>query len=114
MGCFSYICKRCQTPINVGDGLIGEHCTMFLLEKGKVIETRVGFYDNYGNVEGADDWEMDWGDCNTLHFDPDKSNGFAVYHTRCYRLAGSPTPVERSDNDPNQGWKKVRQKYLLG
>lgn len=120
MGCFSYLCKKCGKPIN-SDSFSGQQASLFLLKDGKVVEEMHGQYDSYGRVfnNNMDSKEWEWGEwrdvCN-LHFSDDVSNGTAAYHTRCYNGVH---PLERSENDPNQGWgryyepKKNKFKHKL-
>ena len=114
MGCFSYICKQCKTPINAG-----ERCVIFLLDKGDVVEYQRGVYDNYGSVEEAqkesyscsgDSWHYkDWVKLVDMHFSDDVGSGFALFHEACYK---DQIPKSISEDDPNQGWGKLRQKFL--
>jgi hypothetical protein len=111
MGEFSYLCKSCGSPINAG-----EQCIMFLLHKGKIVEHQRGINSNYGYCEqeeyedGPDDtWKYkNWNDLCELQFGVDKRSGFAVYHDACWK---GEKPMTRSENDPNQGWGKHRQKF---
>lgn len=50
MGCFSYICKGCGTPIN-GDCINGgESCILIHVRHGEIIGRTEGHYAEYGNV----------------------------------------------------------------
>lgn len=62
MGCFSFLCKECNEPIN-SDSVHGEWVRLFLLNKGKVVHEMEGEYDSYGRVfiDGTQD--------NTVDFD---------------------------------------------
>ena len=108
MGMFSFKCKECGTPINSAY-THGEHCTMYLLKDGEVVEEMTGQYDGYGRIAGID-WGVPWGSVCDLMFSPDKSNGIAVVHTACQK---GKRPVTRSDDDPNQGFGKIRGEYCV-
>lgn len=124
MGCFSFLCKVCERPIN-SDSHSGQHCTLYLLEDGKVIEEMTGQYDSYGRVFDENKESVNWKsypwsmksepDCLSydktvcdLMFtgypfpgDPDPTeqelgNGIAAVHTRCKRKK-APAPTTRSD-----------------
>jgi len=115
VGCFSFLCRKCDKPIN-SDSFSGQHCVLTLLDKGELVEQMQGQYDSYGRVfksipEGAwgDDseitqfWEtMEWGDVCTLIFNSDETSGITAHHLKCYDPYQYPT--HKSDNDPNQGW----------
>ena len=124
MGCFSFLCSTCEEPIN-SDSFSGEHCTLFLLEKGEILEWMQGQYDSYGRVFNVDTanlgphsdevsqlWEtMEWGRVCNLIFDSDEESGIAAYHTECLpkgeHMAASDGPIV-SDNDPEQGWGEYK------
>ena len=108
MGCFSYICPKCEKGIK-SSSFSGEHCTLYLLKESKVIEQMTGQYDSYGRVFKDDgsgesyDWTvMEWGDIVDLQFDDDETSGVAAIHTRCKPKGYA--PHVRSEDDPNQGW----------
>lgn len=117
MGCFSFICKETGKPGN-SSSFDGNPVHLFLLKKGKVIEHMFGNYDSYGrvfsNVKESDDksmtdttsfeWKLDWNECCNLMFDNDKSNGIALIHASHWK-EGDPYPIERSEGDPEQGWR---------
>lgn len=107
MGCFSYICQGCCTPIN-SNSYMGEACELFLLENGKVLEHLTGNYNSYGAIFGAD-WSMDWGKICDLNFNNRSSDGIAAFHQRCWK---GDLPTRQSLSDPDQGWGRVRKKYL--
>lgn len=115
MGCFSHMCKECGTPIN-SDSYRGEHCIMFILENGRIIEQMAGQYDSYGSVFDDNgeslEWNTDWGDVVDLHYNTFDNDGVAAYHSKCYVKAGRPIPETISKNDPDQGWNKIRKKFL--
>ncbi len=127
MGCFSYLCATCEKPIN-SDSFSGEHCVLFLIEKGVILEWMQGQYDSYGRVFKVDTtnlgphsdevcqlWETrSWsgfdkpehpaGDLASvcdLQFNSDEDSGIAAYHTEC--LPPGEHPIV-SDGDPEQGW----------
>ena len=50
MGCFGYICKGCETPINGNCFGGGEKCVMIHVRHGKEIGRVEGHYDEYGRV----------------------------------------------------------------
>jgi len=108
MGCFSFKCKVCDEPIN-SDSRSGEHCTLYLLQDGKVIEQMTGQYDSYGRVFDSSmesvQWGMKWGAACALMYLPDKGNGIAAVHSDCYC---SEVPTTRSEDDPDQGWGKYK------
>lgn len=107
MGCFSYLCQACGTPIN-SDSFTGERVELFLLKKGKVIERLSGEYDSYGRTMGQAWTVMPWGEIVDLHFGKKADSGIAAVHSVCWD--GEP-PKRRSRNDPNQGWGEVRPQY---
>lgn len=75
MGCFSFLCKECNKPVN-SDSFEGEMVKLFLLKDGKVIQQMEGEYDSYGRVfiDGTQDTtvkhplrkSLQW-DCPELH-----------------------------------------------
>ena len=128
MGSFSYICPFCGKGVKslyCGGPDLHEHCTIFFLHKGVVVEKMTGRYDSYGRVfkeggkhelltkpiektkekhdEDAIIWEYaDWGTMVDMHFNKDEPNtGWAICHTRCNT---DWTPTKPSKDDPNQGW----------
>ena len=124
MGCFSFICGTCGQPINVGEGsgYLGEHCALFLLKGGKVLEMMQGQYDSYGRVylgDSPDDseaesntngdcqhWEsMDWDGVCELMFSQNENDGIAAYHTKCTPIYES--EMEVSESDDEQGWGEI-------
>ena len=127
MGCFSYLCKKCGKGIT-SSSFDGQKCILFLLKEGTIVEKIEGRYDSYGKVfskggshkllttpigeidkhfkqekkKGKIVWEYDdWGNLVDLHFNDNKSDGFAAYHKKCY---SDEVPIEKSDDDPDQGW----------
>ena len=120
MGCFSFMCKECGKAI-LSDSFSGQEVKLFLLKDGKVIQEMEGQYDSYGRVFDNEMNTVYWNDPNPdtplkgdkeedteiwhrvcdLMFKPDKSNGIAAIHSKCYREC---VPVTRSEDDPNQGW----------
>lgn len=139
MGCFSFKCKECETPIN-STSFEGEHCKLFLLKDGKVLQEMEGDYDSYGRVFAPDKkssirwsdptpeiplepyWQQNDGGptnpenhgywlrvCHLMHDDGNSANGIAAYHVKCYKGI---LPTERSESDPDQGWGKLRKKYM--
>jgi hypothetical protein len=115
MGCFSYKCKGCNTPIN-STSFDGEFCNLFLLKDGVVIESMTGPYDSYGAVfnddNGSQKWNMDWGDVCNLHFNSNPGDGIAAFHERCFAEQGRQVPNTISDDDPEQGFGKLRRKFM--
>jgi len=115
MGCFSYMCDQCDTPIN-SDSFSGEYVKLFLLKDGKVIESMRGQYDSYGRVFDKDNnsirWTaMEWCDTISLHYDNNQGNGYAATHLACLPSADyEPTTI--SDDDPDQGWGGYRKRHL--
>ena len=140
MGCFSFKCQGCSTPIN-STSHDGELCKLFLLKDGRVIQEMEGDYDSYGRVfDGLsrtssirwrdptpeipldEYWQKTDGGasnpdnhgywlrvCELMSEYSDSFNGIAAYHVKCYK--GIP-PTERSQPDPDQGWGKLRKKYM--
>lgn len=114
MGCFSFMCQNCGTSIR-SDSFPGmcERTHLWLIKDGVVIEHMEGGYDSYGSVFDADgnsiQWKMDWSKVVDLMFHKNRNNGIAAIHSRCYT---GEVPDERSDDDPNQGWDKVRKRYM--
>ena len=116
MGCFSFICKKSGEPI-LSSSFSGDAVHLFLLKEGKVIEHMFGNYDSYGRVFSnkkdkkdtsltdttSFEWKMDWGDVCDLMFNTDGSNGIAAI-LEPYWKEGDSYPIERSEDDPNQGW----------
>jgi len=110
MGCFSYLCKECGEPVN-SDSFSGEHCTIYLLKEGKVVEQMTGQYNSYGGVLqdkslesvkwGTDEWDK----LLDLHFNSNKGDGFAIVHSDCQH-GNIPTTI--SEEDPNQGWGEYK------
>ena len=104
MGCFSYLCKKCERNIQEFDRARG-----YLLVNGVVVEEQRGRYDLYGRAV-PDEKEMytedsqwthgEWGDLVDLHFNDDKSTGFAFMHEEC---ADGLMPTTVSKDDPEQG-----------
>ena len=101
MGCFSFLCKV-TGKAGLSTSFNGSPVHLFLLKDGKVIEHMHGNYDSYGRVFSFE-WDMDWGEVCNLMFDPSKKNGIALIHD-AYWKEGDPFPIERSQDDPNQGW----------
>lgn len=110
MGCFSFICKKCGKPIN-SSSIDGENVRLTLLENGKVIEEMQGEYDSYGcvfeptKVLLSFEWKKEWGKVCDLMFASNRRNGIAATHVFC---KPEDAPTERSDDDPNQGWGKIK------
>jgi hypothetical protein len=123
MGCFSYICQKTGEPI-LSSSFDGDAVYLFLLKEGKVIEYMYGNYDSYGAVFSNEkdpndtsltsttsfNWKMDWSEAVDLHFDKNKSNGIAAILAP-YWKEGDPFPIERSEDDPNQGWGSYEGEY---
>ncbi len=113
MGCFSYKCKKCGKPVNSSSG-DGEHCIIFFLENGKVVERMCGQYDSYGRVfkEETDEcytWKTsEWSDLVDKHCNDDKTSGFAIVHSKCVNRDYKPNTI--SLDDPCQGWGKYNSK----
>jgi len=109
MGCFSYLCRECGDAVNSGS-FDGEHCTIYLLKDGEVVEKMTGQYDSYGRVFDANmdsrEWKTDkWGNLCDLMFNDNTGDGFAVVHTDCQ--CGNEW-LSQSDDDPEQGWGKYK------
>ena len=91
MGCFSYLCKVCNDPIVFDDDdNMGEHCTLYLLENGTIIEQMTGQYNHYGCVFSDypfsyAKWESyDWDSIVDLNFCNNKKSGIVAVHTDCH------------------------------
>jgi len=118
MGCFSFMCKECGKPIN-SDSFIGDNVRLTLLDKGKAIEEMQGQYDSYGRVFGEDgesiEWKKPWNEVCDLMFDSNRGCGIAAVHVLCIneRHLNNPNykPIERSEDDPNQGWGEMRMRH---
>lgn len=105
MGCFSYICQECGESIQ-SSSFTGDHCKLFLLKDGKVLEEMTGLYNSYGAVfkDKSDEsltWLMDWGEICDLDFNGNDADGIAAFHTKCWT---GDDPTHKSDWDPDQGW----------
>lgn len=121
MGCFSFMCKECGKAI-LSNSFRGQHVELFLLKEGKVLQHMSGQYDSYGRVftkdlkdsvkwnnpggnqkpsEFLSDDDVAWGNVCDLMFSDNLANGISAIHTKCWN---GKFPVERSDDDPNQGW----------
>jgi len=104
MGCFSFMCQKCDKPI-LSNSFSGQPVKLFLLKDGNIIEQMEGEYDSYGRVfdknKESIKWEMEWGDVCDLMFRKKRDNGIAAIHSKCYK---DELPSERSKDDPNQGW----------
>jgi hypothetical protein len=121
MGCFSFICKVCGKPVN-SSSFDGENVRLTLLDKGKVIEEMQGAYDSYGRVFGTvkneNDksftdtsplkWKKEWGEVCDLMFATSKTSGIAAAHVHCIKKTPDYNPTERSEDDPDQGWNKIK------
>ncbi len=107
MGFFSYLCKVCNDPINFDyDTNTGEHCTLYLLKNGRIIETMTGQYNNYGCVYDDNkkdvEWQSyDWTGVCRLHFFANENCGLAAVHTDC--LSHELLIETQSKADENQG-----------
>ena len=124
MGCFSFMCKVTGKP-GLSTSFGGSPVHLFLLKDGKVIEHMYGNYDSYGRVFSNEkdpedksmtsttsfEWKMDWNDVCDLMFSSDKKNGIALIHD-AYWKEGDPFPIERSQDDPNQGWGESGEYFV--
>lgn len=119
MGCFSYLCKVCNDPIIFDDDInTGEHCTLYLLEKGKIIEQMTGQYNHYGCVfadypYGYAKWKSyDWGGVCELNFSTNKNSGIVAVHTDCHPALPHPDfhalLETQSSGDPDQGTGDIK------
>lgn len=125
MGCFSYMCKKCDKHIfNDKYGICeGEEVILYLLKGGKVVEEMYGLYDSYGRVivikdsyyklNGVEqelpeikksiEWKYDnWSPLIDLHFNDNEGDGFAAIHKKCNNGI---IPTTISEDDPDQGWE---------
>ena len=106
MGCFSYMCLECDEPI-LSTCHNGQDVKLFLLKEGLVQQTMQGPYNGYGctfkaDRQGSYEWDMVWEIAVDLHFNDDKTSGFAAIHTKCLKDWYSPQTI--SKDDPDQGW----------
>ena len=106
MGCFSYMCLECGEPI-LSNGHDGQDVKLFLLKEGQVQQTMEGSYNGYGCTfkglgKATNSWDMVWDVAVDLHFNDDKSSGFAAIHTECLKDWYAPNTI--SKDDPDQGW----------
>lgn len=124
MGCFSFMCKVCNEPIN-SDSAQGQEVALYLLKDGKEIDSMRGEYDSYGRVfvdepyiEGelrkSLHWKLPWSganensdSCCSLMFSSNIGDGIAAVHKKCFIGGMILTPTTQSDNDPNQGWGDI-------
>ncbi|RLC08098.1 MAG: hypothetical protein DRI24_23885, partial [Deltaproteobacteria bacterium] len=117
MGCFSFLCKKCNKPIN-SNSFSGEPVHLFLLSEGEVIDKMEGQYDSYGRVFKPglpqvedpnikhhlgqhEDWFINWRDACNLLFNNTNIDGIAAIHDKCYN---GKFPTTISEDDPDQGW----------
>lgn len=122
MGCFSFKCKKCGKGIN-SSSFDGENVRLSLLDKGKVIEEMQGAYDSYGRVFGTTkdpndhsftatsslEWKKEWGEVCDLMFEGRNDSGISAIHVNCLgKDAANYVPTEKSDDDPDQGWNKIK------
>jgi hypothetical protein len=122
MGCFSFICKKCGKGIN-SSSFDGENVRLSLLDKGKVIEEMQGAYDSYGRVfsptkdpndksftdTSSFEWKKPWDEVCDLMFEGSNNSGISAIHVSCLgKNADSYVPTEKSDDDPDQGWNKIK------
>jgi len=100
------MCKK-TGDAGLSSSFDGSPVHLFLLKDGKVIEHMHGNYDSYGRVFDKDknsfEWKLPWSDVCDLMFKSDRKNGIALIHDRHWK-EGDPYPIERSNDDPNQGW----------
>jgi len=121
MGCFSFICPKCGKGIN-SSSFDGENVRLSLLENGKVIEEMQGAYDSYGRVFSKEkdpndtsmtdttslEWKKEWDEVCNLMFANGRSSGINAVHLHCIKKDPDYKPTERSDDDPDQGWNKIK------
>jgi hypothetical protein len=118
MGCFSFMCKECNEPVN-SDSFSGELVHLFLLKDGKPIDYMKGQYNSYGRVFAelrpqVDDpnikhhlgksyqWKLPWSDvCDLMSSQSPEYHGMAAIHDRC---TTGVVPTTRSEDDEYQGW----------
>jgi len=105
MGCFSYLCKECNKPIN-SSSFTGEGVKLFLLQKGEVLEEMQGNYNSYGEVFD-EEWTNEWENIVDLKFNGRDEDGIAAIHTDCWK---GNIPTTQSESDENQGWGKEKKK----
>lgn len=128
MGCFSYICPKCNNPIYADKygNCIGEEVRLARLVKGKVVEWMLGRYDSYGKVHVAEkdavaqfsehwigdvkifneqethEWlTAEWSTLVAEHLSPDDYTGTIAIHDKCWD--GEFGNIKSKD-DPDQGW----------
>lgn len=113
MGQFSYMCKGCKTSIRSS-----EFCIIFYIEGGNIMEVAQDYYDNYGLSEyfepqdkGASAQQREWERKVNVHFDKDKSSGFQGWHGACLIKRKVNRDRTVSQDDPEQGWEKPRERF---
>lgn len=72
MGCFGFICKGCNTPINGNSLRGGENCILIHVRHGKELGRTVGHYNEYGTTVEEDE-KADKGVLNTFRCDEIKA-----------------------------------------
>lgn len=97
MGCFSYICPKCNKSIRDEEGV-----KLFVLQGGKVLEEMEGNYTLYGKVDDKK-WTNDWSIICDLIFNNHPCDGMAAIHSDCW---DGEVPTECSDGDEKQGCGK--------
>jgi hypothetical protein len=112
------MCLECGEPI-LSNSYRGQEVNLYLLKEGKVIQEMQGQYDSYGKVftslnyrTGSSEWWMVWDTAVDLHFNDDKTSGFAAVHTDCLKEGFVPTII--SDDDPYQGWGYNEGELIVG
>ena len=124
MGCFGYICKGCDTPINGNWFTGGEKCIMIHVRNNEEMGRVEGHYDEYGrgieNKDNPNGFRVAYEGhinshseiCNSEFEHSDKS-GIVAWHSLCYNKASEDekNDLTPSKHDPNQSWGKVRKKY---
>jgi hypothetical protein len=112
MGCFSSMCKICNSPVN-STSFDGERVHILYMEEGVVKEEMTGKYDSYGCVFVDDTctesvkWS-NWEEMCNKSFDDNNQTGFVYMHTACEQAHPNYKPRTVSADDPNQGWGKLR------
>lgn len=125
MGCFGYICKGCNTPINGNCWHGGENCVLIHVRNGKELGRVEGHYDEYGRVIEQKDMNEDEkfrGNSNGINghseicnsqFSFGEDSGVAAWHHKCYEEASNEeqNDLTPSEGDPDQSWGEVRDEF---
>ena len=124
MGCFSWKCSICHEGVN-SSSFCGEHCVIYLLKDGRIIEEMAGQYNSYGacfngehkkermglftrDYEDSHKWAEDWSVIVDMDFGKRLNTGICIVHGECLSKYPHFVPHVRSDRDPDQGWNDYK------